>query len=401
MRKLWVSPILFGLLGLGTGTSLAQDWLLPVQAPPFTRVQAEGASLQGDPRKGEYWVSVPTGKGETAKLRARGPFGGEVSATLSPAWAGQAYQFSSGVIANRDPNPSALPVLPTLCPRLQAVETPGIKTGDTPRFVYQAAQDRLNRLPLGQMGDPDAMEGQQAKSVAEMDGRNALLVKRISVRYDYEDANIVDYERFNPKTGERQAVFEGMSGFYANFHYAVIPYAPGIADLPRQTLLHLAQGRLKEIGREELRPALRTHSFLPGPFFSKEQWGYALCEWGDTEYQAPNQELEYAGLALWDWDYSIPGADHLLLIVWEEDEEGELRRQGLIPPNYLTDDLVGVFEIRREETLGPRRYRNLRGDFEITLETGDLAGAALSAKDSKDEPLMTRSVDNLGLARGR
>jgi hypothetical protein len=349
----------------------AQDWSLPVQAPPYTQVRAEGATLQGDPRTGEYLLNMPASSGKKSKVEAKGPFGGTLTEEIAAEAQGRPIRFQSGVIANRDPNPSALPVLPSLCPRLKALAAE--PDSSTTRFVYQGQQDRLNQVPMYQMHDPDVLQGEQHKTLAEMDGRNVLLLKKVRVRYDYEDSNIIDYERFDPKTGERVTIHEGMGGFYANFHYAIVPYAKEILELPRQTLLSLAQGRLQAIGRDELRPALRTHSFLPGPFFSKSQFQYSLCEWGDTEYQAPDQSLEYEGLAMWDWDYSVASRDRVLLIVWEEDEEQELIRQRRIPENYLTDDLVGVFEIRRDETSTPLTLRSRRGDFEITVLSGDLA----------------------------
>lgn len=352
-----------------------QDWIFSVQAPPYAKVQAQRGNLQGDPRKGEYWLSLPAApQTETkSKIQAKGPFGGLLTEEISSAQAQKSIRFASGVIANRDPNPSALAVLPSLCPRLREIKTEGTSSPDTAyRFVYRGSEDRLNRLPVYQMQDPDALQGNQAKTLSEMDGRNVLLLKKVRITYDYEDSNIVDYERIDPKTGERHPVYEGMGGFYSNFHYAIVPYAKEILELPRQTLLNLAQGRLAMIGQERLRPAIRVHAFLPGPFFSKQQWNYSLCEWGDTEYQAPDQSLEYEGIAMWDWDFSASDSDRILLIIWEEDEEAEMIERGLIPKNYLTDDLVGVFEIQKKDTASPLTLISARGDFQITVVTGDL-----------------------------
>lgn len=365
------------IIATSFGTCLqAQDGLFPIHAPPYTRVQAEGGTLQGDPRKGEYLLRLPDSPEANSKVQAQGPFGGSLVEEVSAARKDKAIRFGSGVISNRDPNPPSLAVLPTLCPRLRVAETErdGKPDGGF-RFVYRGAEDALNQRPVFQMQDPDALQGEQAKTVSAMDGRNVLLLKKVRVTYDYEDSNIVDYESYDPKTGRRETLHEGMGGFYANFHYAVVPYAPEIPELPRQTLLSLAQGRLRAVGREELRPALRVHAFLPGPFLSKRDWNYPLCEWGDTEYQAPDQSLEYEGLALWDWDYPVTNRERVLLIVWEEDEEGEWIRQGRIPPNHLMDDLVGVFEIRREDTRRAKTFRSPRGDFEITVETGELTPA--------------------------
>lgn len=354
----------------------AQEGLFPIHAPPYTRVQAEGGTLQGDPRKGEYLLRLPDSPEANSKVQARGPFGVNLVEEVSAGRKEKAIRFGSGVISDRDPNPPALAVLPELCPRLRVAEAEGDATSAAGfRFVYRGAEDALNRRPVFQMQDPDAMEGAQAKTLSAMDGRNVLLLKKVRVTYDYEDSRIVDYESHDPKTGRRETLHEGMGGFYANFHYAIVPYAPEIPELPRQVLLSLAQGRLRAIGREALRPELRVHAFLPGPFLSKRQWNYPLCEWGDTEFQAPDQSLDYEELALWDWDYPVKNRDHILLIVWEEDEEGDWIRQGRIPPNHLMDDLVGVFEIRREDTLRAQTLRSPRGDFEITVETGQLAPA--------------------------
>ncbi len=374
MRFFW-GWVVIGAVSLGMGASRAQDLQLPIQAPPFTRMQAEGGTLQGDLSKGQYLLDIPSGE-KPVTLRAQGPFGGTVSEQVSPPYqVGKTYRFPSGVIDDPDSNPSALQALPSLCPRLKTIAAKEPADSDAfPHFLYQGGQDPLNRVPLAQMGDPDATQGSQAKTLSEMDGRNVLQVQKIRITYDYEDSNIIDYEGPDPRTGKHEVVYEGERGFYSNFHYAVIPYAEGIADLPKQTLLHLAEGSLREIGREDLRPALRTHAFFPGPFFSKQDLGYALCEWGDTQHQAPTQELEYEDISLWDWDYSVPGADHVLLIVWESDEPDQLRREGKIPSHYLVDDLVGVFDVRREDTLTPHQYKNASGDFQITLATKTGAG---------------------------
>lgn len=84
---------------------------------------------------------------------------------------------------------------------------------------------------------------------------------------------------------------------------------------------------------------------------------------------------EYIGpwtqIALWDWNYEVKKTDPLIMIVWEGDEEDWLIHNQLIDPFYLTDDLIGVFEIKKEETLNPLTFKNQKGDFEMTLETGN------------------------------
>ncbi|MBI2338980.1 MAG: hypothetical protein HYU99_01235 [Deltaproteobacteria bacterium] len=277
---------------------------------------------------------------------------------------GQADGMKTGIIKNKEANPRKLDIQPALCPRIKRI--------NEQEFIYDGAKDRLNHIPVFQLLDPDAGKGNQYKAYAEMDGKNVLLLKEVRISYDYEDTAIIDYEGPHPITGKPHVVHEGNGGFYANIHYAVVPYEKAIPEMNRQTLLHLATGKLKEIGKEDLRPALRTHSLIPGPFLSKSKRIYDMCEWGDTAYQYPEQILEYDQMALWDWDYSVKNADHILLIVWEGDEEDWLIQQKLIDPFYLTDDLIGIFEIKKKETKEPLTLKNERNDFEITVQTGDL-----------------------------
>ncbi|NUM81796.1 hypothetical protein HUU42_13440, partial [bacterium] len=212
------------------------------------------------------------------------------------------------------------------------------------------------------------------QTITQMDGQNVLLLKHITLRYDYEDSHIIDYMGPHPLTGKPQTIYEGEGGFFANIHYAIIPYDPQIKKLDRQTLLHLAQGKLHEITPPANinKPPLRVHSFLPGPFLSGSNYLYDMCEWGDTTYQAPKQELDYINMALWDWDYSQGSSQHIWLIVWEGDEEDWLVQKGLLNPFTLTDDLIGVFEIKREQTLAPLTLINTQGDFEIIVQTGTI-----------------------------
>ncbi|MBI4411151.1 MAG: hypothetical protein HY541_01545 [Deltaproteobacteria bacterium] len=297
--------------------------------------------------------------------------------------------MKTGIIKNKEANPRTLDIRPAPCPRVKDA-------------VYDGARDRFNHIPVFQLLDADAGQGNQYKAYAEMDGKNVLLLREVKIRYDYEDTAIIDYEGPHPITGKPHVVHEGNGGFYANIHYAVVPYEPWIAEMAgltrpkgplrgrlhprnagwrgatqappidRQTLLHMAVGKLKEIEKDNLRPALRTHSLIPGPFLSKSERIYDMCEWGDTAYQYPEQTLRYDEIALWDWDYSVKNADHVLLIVWEGDEEDWLIQQKLIDPFHLTDDLIGVFEIRKEKTGKPLTLVNERKDFEITVQTGDL-----------------------------
>lgn len=141
------------IIATSFGTCLqAQDGLFPIHAPPYTRVQAEGGTLQGDPRKGEYLLRLPDSPEANSKVQAQGPFGGSLVEEVSAARKDKAIRFGSGVISNRDPNPPSLAVLPTLCPRLRVAETErdGKPDGGF-RFVYRGAEDALNQRPVFQM----------------------------------------------------------------------------------------------------------------------------------------------------------------------------------------------------------------------------------------------------------
>lgn len=295
-------------------------------------------------------------------VEIKGPLGGIVRQKVSSPLALESLKTTVGIIRDKNSNPKTLNVLPQLCPRV----TP------SPLAIYHGERDSINHTPSFQLFDPDARQGRNRKTYTEMDGRNVLLLKEVEITNDYEDSRIIDYIGPNPLTGKKEIVHEGESGFYANLHYAIIPYDPKILDMNPQTLLHLAEGKLKEIDHDEWTPELRTHSFIPGPFLSKVSPAYEMCEWGDTAYQAPLQKLFYEEIALWDWDYSVKSADHVLMIVWEGDEEDWLIQQQLIDPFYLTDDFIGIFDIQRSNTLTPLSLSNAKGDFKMTVQTGDL-----------------------------
>ncbi|HEX5033399.1 MAG TPA: hypothetical protein VFW62_02865 [bacterium] len=364
------------LAGLPLGQVLA--WTLEVETPPFAALRSTAAKITSKPDKGLHKLELPEGSGETS-LEIRGPLGGWVRHPIGSADAGKTLRFEAAIVAGDDPNPTLLPNLPALCPRLE------IQTGRPNRYLYRGESDSLNRFPITHMTDPDKTEGRQAESVRLIDGRNVLLLKSLRLSYDYEDDAIIDERKTDPKTGQSIEVREGRGGFYANFHYAVLPYDPAVSALPEQTLLHLAQGSLNSIDQAQLRPELRVHGFLPGPFLSRSSFGYPLCEWGDTAHQAPEQSLDYRGIALWDWDYAVKPAERVLLIVWEGDEEDQARAQGLIDPTRLIDDLVGVFEVSRSASLKPLKLRNSRGDFELTVQTGSFPG--LEAPPAPSLPL--------------
>lgn len=115
-------------------------------------------------------------------------------------------------------------------------------------------------------------------------------------------------------------------------------------------------------------PQLKTHSFLPGPYQSSKGV-YELCEWGDTSFANHPQTLTYNDLLIWDWD--LHPTNRVMLIVWEGDEEDWMIADGLLDPYYLTDDVVGVFVIEKEQTKQPKRFINKNKDFEIVLKTQD------------------------------
>lgn len=310
---------------------------------------------------------VPEGPFPLA-IAAQGPMGGKTERWVASSQELNTLHIPSGIISDKDPNPPRLEMLPKLCPRLQLASG---KKENTRAYVYQGQDDSLNHIPMVQLSEGDAWRGEQYRSYSGMDGRNVLMLKKISLRYDYEDSAIVDYRGVSPKTGKTESLHEKNSGFYANLHYAVVPFREEYRGWNDQQILHLAQGSLAAIGLSQFAPQIRTHSFLPGPFLSRSGSFYEMCEWGDTAYQAPLQELEYEDMALWDFDY-LATSEPLMLIVFESDHEDHLLQQRLIPKNYLVDDLVGVFEIKKEDLKKSLTLKNSRGDFEITLQSGDL-----------------------------
>jgi hypothetical protein len=372
---LWLF-LLGQLLGMVKGVDATSN-NIEVQVSPYVRLESADLSIQGNPETGHYLLGLEDNTKFPLQIKAIGPEGGMLVREVSSFEDLKKLKFESGIIPPGPSNPSTIPVLPALCPRLRPSADHGgfAQTESQPSFtlfVYNAETDPLNHTPDYQLADLDATVGSQYKAYTELDGRNVLLLRKVRLSYDYEDSNIIDYRGPNPITGKPETIHEGEGGFYANIHYAVVPYSKNILKMDRQTLLHLAQGQLRDIGKDNLRPELRTHSFIPGPFLSKSEYGYEMCEWGDTAYQAPEQSLEYEDLAMWDWDYSVKNADHVILIVFESDEEDDLVKKGLIPRNYMTDDIIGVFEIHKKDTLKPLTLKNKSGDFEITVQSGDL-----------------------------
>ena len=137
--------------------------------------------------------------------------------------------INDGIIGTKDANPQAVDAMPSLCPRLTLSATTA---------VYNGAKDILNDKPHMQLTDPDAKTSMAQRSLLDhFDGQNVLEMRRIKISYDYEDNTIVDYDGINPLSGEAgHKVYEGEGGFYANFHYAVVPFDERYLALGRQEL---------------------------------------------------------------------------------------------------------------------------------------------------------------------
>lgn len=356
--------------------------------PPFSHVEIPGVAVHCDAAKGRYRIDGFTNPlSYPFPIKISGPFGGFVERQIASAEDLRHLNIGSGRILDSDPKPKSLVMLPEICPRVR-LENPSTETRD-PRWcdsrnvqvggnpgalhgTYRGNQDPLNHRPRYQMLDPDFSVGSQPLSVSAFDGKNTLQVKRAHLTNDYEDDARIDYRGPDPKTGRERVVHEGTGGFYSNIHFAVLPYDPRIKNLDPQTLMALVHGELLQRGHPELRPEIRTHSFLPGPFGSQSKMMYQLCEWGDTQFQSPDQSLDYEGLALWDWDFPVKNPGHVLLVFWEEDEEQGGSGQEFLPEFYSRDDLIALFEVKRSDTLKELTLRNPEQDFEITLKTGDL-----------------------------
>lgn len=372
-KKFWINfrRTTWGLLlisGMGYlfANSHADPFFISVISPPYTRLTASGAQIQGEMKDGVYRLTFTDDSRWPLKVQAAGPMGGIATQEISDSNQTKTLTFKNGVISETDSDPQNIAFIPTLCPRLRIVEE-DVRL----KFIYDAKTDRLNHIPVLQLMKPDA-EKNLYETYLRMDGKNVLQVHGIKLSYDYEDASIIEYVGPDAVTGEIRTLKEGYGGFYANINYAVIPYSPQIAALDTQTLLHLAQGSLEKVHKEALKPELRTHAFFPGPFRSSKNYHYELCEWGDTRYQAAVQELEYENMALWDWDYPVQKPDRVLLIVWEGDEEYLYPHYQSLPPHHLIDDMIGVFDIKRADTLQPLTLKNERHDFEITVQTGNM-----------------------------
>lgn len=355
--------------------SKPQNSTLPLQfhlqLPLFTTLEVENLAVVGDPQTGQWSLILPEDTIFPLHLKAIGPFGEELSQFVNSTQELQDYPFPQGIEPQALSNPPTLSVLPQLCPRLiPTAKQRDFQEEEEPQFTYLAEKDRMNHRPTFQLLDSDPNTGKQDLTISEMDGLNVLLVKQVRMSHDYEDSNHIEYQGWD-ETGKEKIITEDNRGFYANFQYAVVPYSSSLEDADPQTLLHLGQGSLEKIGKAALNPEMRTRSFIPGPYLSKKEYFYELCEWGDTAFHAKKQALNYQNLALWDWDYPVEEKDKVLLIIWESDEEHLDRHFKDLPKNYLIDDLIGVFVIDYKQSLEPLTLVNAKGDFEITVQTGD------------------------------
>lgn len=339
--------------------------------PQCLLIAGSGTVIPRPDKKGEFKIYFGTKPELPVNLTLVDPFGVAKTYQYPSAEALQELVLADGVVMTKAANPEAVDVIPRPCPRTDWQYDHGRNIA-AHGAAYDAGFDFLNDKPRLQLTDPDAKTSAAQRHLLDgFDGKNALFVHRIKIAYDYEDTAILDYEGKNPLTGKPgHKVFEGEGGFYANFHYAVVPFESRYLALSRQELLNLAQGKLAFIDRAELTPKLRTHSFLPGPYLSKEGL-YPMCEWGDTAYQAKTQELRYERFPIWDWDLAWDGMtfDKVVVIVWEGDEEDWMIADGLLDPFYLTDDVVGVFVVDKKIALKPLILKNAAGDFELEVRT--------------------------------
>lgn len=317
---------------------------------------------------GEFRIYFFKRKTEPVKITITDVFGAAKVFEITDPSTLQDLEFQTAISIRQAANPVTMDVLPKLCPRID------LKKHDLQfKAIYRGDEDFLNHKPSLHLAEKDVRYApEQSKLLESFDGKNSLRLVRIRIKYDYEDSGIIDYSGPHPITGELgHVIHEGEGGFYANFHYAIVPFEPRYLNLSRQELLNLAQGKLKDIDRVDLLPKRRVHSLLPGPYLSKNL-GYAMCEWGDTAYQAKTQEVSYRDITLWDWDIAVDGkpVTKLLVIVWEGDEEEWMVNSKLIDPFYLTDDIVGTFIVERKASQKPLVLRNNAKNFEIEVITG-------------------------------
>lgn len=350
-------------------TAIEQRFVTVRVPPQCTLTTSSGTPLPAKGALGTYRIYFRGPEDFPMRLSLKDPFGAHKAYDAISSESLKNQIIADAIVTTQAANPESIDAIPRLCPRVTIRDDVTSR-----RVVYAAGQDILNGRPQAQLLDQDAaFLPEQRQLAARFDGTNELTVTRVAISYDYEDNAILDYEGPHPITGKPgYKVFEGEGGFYANLHYAVMPYDERYKNLDRQTLLNLAEGKLADIDKTELRPKWRVHSFLPGPYLSKDAL-YPMCEWGDTSHQAPKQELSYEDLRIWDWDLDTEiqktATAKIFIVVWEGDEEDWLIADGLLDPYTLTDDVIATFSIARHQTTQSLTLKNERGDFEMEVVT--------------------------------
>jgi hypothetical protein len=313
-----------------------------------------------------------------------------------------------------EPDPSTLDGLPELCPRMIPEN--------------RVASNELIPPMRNQILPENAIyDGRQDLfSVAAKEGNHHLLqLETASITFDSEDASVL--VGFDPKTG--QASFEDGGGFYANFHFILLPYSEALENFyrgmednfvslrklerelrenprhpverahliekmrpyylalygkdnewgPYQLLMHYAFNTLNQIGREDLLKSWGAplgHGFIPGPFLGSQHWGYSLCEWGDTARHAPFQKMQYEHFGIWNWPSDLKSEKIILLVIEGDDQvtdnpsRRELLNRGVVRAKDYTDDLIAFWVISRDETLNEGHvFSSPLKDFSLKLGT--------------------------------
>lgn len=363
--------VLIGVLLLWAGTAHSGYRMGIIHTPKYTRLSAPGVSFESEKNMSRHVPVLSRDVVFPFNITAYGPLGGRTLRTVRTPSDLHGMTIQEGRTMIENSNPAFLEVLPRLCPNV-VPQTSLFHLGESlpKEWIYQGEKDPLNNVPGLQLFDPDKLTGQQYRTFTAMNGKNVLSLKQVRISYDYEDENIIDYTGPDPVTKNPVVINEGDGGFYANFHYAIFPHDGDLKKIDPQTLLNVAQGRAADIGRMDLKPSIRVHSLIPGPFMSGDYYMYEMCEWGDTAFQASIQSLDYQNIALWDWDYDT--AEELWIVVWEGDEEDWLIQKKRLDPLYVTDDLVAVFQVKREDTLAPLTLVNRRKNFQMTVQTGSI-----------------------------
>lgn len=345
--------------------NLALAFSFDVSTPPGVVVSTPYGTVDSKVGLGAHRLELPDHlSGAPVSLELKGPFGGIVRETVyprvGPSLENHNIVFKSGIVRTKLSNPDYLDILPALCPRVD-LQKEGL--------MYRGEGDILNTTPVLQLMDPDAKFFEDAdQTVKAFDCSDVLLVEEVRLSFDYEDPSLR-----NAVSPSGEIYAEDRSGFYANFHVAVLPDGEALRALSPEDLLRVAEGKASERG-VPLAPEWqwRTHSFLPGPFLSRRDFLYAMCEWGDTAKQAPHQALHYQNLGIFDWDYPGVG-EKLLIVVWEGDEEAALIDDGVLLMGAIADDLVAVFAVSKEEAKGGVTFTNPEGTFEMRVKTGEMS----------------------------